>query len=92
MCLDKLTKKRLNRVLDRFVDWSRDEYLRRHDIRNRRGSSYFIEWEGNRCDMKAVVYIAAGRPACNPISQEVARRVKNLGFTIVDADGNPRSG
>ena len=90
MCLNRLTRRSLNRELNRFVRHGRDEYLRRNDITNRRGTSYFIEWAGDHCDMKAVVHIAAGRPNCNPISQQVARSVRNLGFTVIDADGSPR--
>ena len=78
----------LKRELDSFVAMGRWAYLERAHKTMSGADTYFILWRSMRCDMKAVVSMATGEELGN--SQMVAATVKDLGFIVVDQDGNPR--
>ena len=86
--LDRLTYKAVKRELDGCARMGRQYYLWNNDIRSRVAESYFIEEDGGRCDMQAIVYMALGRPPGRFGSPEVvAKRVAALGFKVIGPNG-----
>ena len=81
--MQQLTDSALKRELNRADRLGRWEYLRQNGIEHRAAKSYFIEWEGDLFDMKAVVYMALDRLHPKVGSpRSVARRLKAMGFVV----------
>ena len=78
------TQKALDRTLNEFVRLGKYQFLRQHGISGRRSVSTFIEWQGEHCDMKAVVAVALGNPQANiGNTSEVREIVERLGLVVI---------
>ena len=58
--IDNLTLNAIARALSCFCNLGREEFFSHHQLRFRRGRTYFICHEGCLCDLKAIVYVALG--------------------------------
>ena len=81
--LENLTRAALTRELNEFVRLGRWNYIDQNDLRRRVARWVYIEWEGQSCDMKAIVFMALGRRDPEANTREVEWRVRELGFTVI---------
>jgi 5-methylcytosine-specific restriction protein A len=92
MALSDLTTNAVLRALAQFDELGREAFLQRYGFRRARG--YFVLFNGNRYDSKAIAGAAHGfvGPKLKPLThadfsggeKTVAKRLRKLGFTVTE--------